>query len=154
MGKFTLIILGIYILYYVGNIIYDLYLKKEKIVTEDDTVEYSLGDIAENVSKEIKSVEIDDVENLETPQSFYNEVINNENDDEDSNNTDMEKLAKKYEEEKEEETEQENEKGNYPNEDKIIVEDSKDKWNKIIDSATTKVKLLENIDGHKVYHIV
>lgn len=70
MGKFTMIILGIYILYYAGNIVYDLFLKKTNTVKTDDTEVFSIGDFAERDQPEITQVGIEDAEPLNVPNSF------------------------------------------------------------------------------------
>jgi hypothetical protein len=48
MLKYSFILLVAYFLYYAGNIVYDLFLKKEKIVHTDATEEFSLADFADN----------------------------------------------------------------------------------------------------------
>ena len=46
--KFIPIILGLYFLYYVGMVIYDLFLKKEKVVeAENSEQNYSISDFAQ-----------------------------------------------------------------------------------------------------------
>lgn len=70
MGKFTMIILGIYILYYVGNFVYDLFLKKTNAVKTDDTEVFSIGDFAESDQPDIIQVGIEDAEPLNVPNSF------------------------------------------------------------------------------------
>lgn len=70
MGKFTMIILGIYILYYAGNIVYDLFLKKTNSVKTDDTEVFSIGDFAERDQPDIIQVGIEDAEPLNVPNSF------------------------------------------------------------------------------------
>ncbi|MCO7354026.1 hypothetical protein [Riemerella anatipestifer] len=70
MGKFVLVVLIIYILYYTGNIIYDLYIKKEKVEeVEEEVVTIEGIDTEENVA----NVEIDDIEEMATPKGFTNE---------------------------------------------------------------------------------
>lgn len=70
MGKFTMIILGIYILYYAGNIVYDLFLKKTNTLKTDDTEVFSIGDFAERDQPDIIQVGIEDAEPLNVPNSF------------------------------------------------------------------------------------
>jgi hypothetical protein len=38
MLKYSLILIGIYVLYYGGNIVYDLFLKKEKTAVTDERI--------------------------------------------------------------------------------------------------------------------
>ena len=70
MLKYSLILLGAYLLYYAGNIVYDLFMKKEKDVQTDATEEFSLSDFAEKTKDEVQEIGIEDVENLNTPKSF------------------------------------------------------------------------------------
>lgn len=70
MLKYSLILIGIYVLYYAGNIIYDLFLKKEKTVVTDESEEFSLISFAKTESPPESRIEIDDVENIRTPKSF------------------------------------------------------------------------------------
>ena len=75
MLKYSLILLGAYLLYYAGNIVYDLFLKKEKTLHTDATEEFSLADFAESESLPPSSIGIEDVENIRTPKSFLKTEI-------------------------------------------------------------------------------
>jgi hypothetical protein len=70
MNKIMISIITVYLLYYAGNMIYDLYLKKDNSKKQDDTEEYSLKEFVDGNADEITEVSIDDVENINTPQSF------------------------------------------------------------------------------------
>ena len=70
MEKIVIIITVLYLLYYGGNIIYDLFLKKKIIVITDETEEFTLSDFADQNKEEVQGVGIEDVENLNTPKSF------------------------------------------------------------------------------------
>lgn len=70
MLKYSLILIGIYVLYYAGNIVYDLFLKKEKTAVTDESEEFSLVSFAKTESPPESRIEIDDVENIRTPKSF------------------------------------------------------------------------------------
>jgi hypothetical protein len=70
MTKIIISIISVYLLYYAGNIIYDLFLKKDISKHQDETEEYSLNDFLDNNTTEVKEVSIDDVENINTPNSF------------------------------------------------------------------------------------
>lgn len=74
MIKISLAILTVYLLYYAGNIVYDLFLKKDKKSNEDETEEFSLSEISEEQGF-VSSVGIEDVENLNTPKSFNKNPI-------------------------------------------------------------------------------
>ncbi len=75
MGKFTIVVLALYILYYGGNIIYDLFLKKQNAVKPDDEEVFAIADIASKERPEIATVGIEDAENLNTPASFTPNII-------------------------------------------------------------------------------
>ena len=159
--KFIPIILGLYFLYYVGMVIYDLFLKKEKIVeAENSEQNYSISDFAQQ-NKEIPVVVgIEDVENIRTPKSYeeIQEPFLSATDE----NQDIEKLKSKYEDEnkldEEEmeiaenkiEPEVQTENKNPSIADKPI---SNLKIKDILNHINTKVKMVANYDGQKVYHI-
>ena len=69
MTKFLIILLALYFLYYIGNIVYDLFLKKESTVATEEIDVFSL-DFEEQNRVAITTVGIEDVENLNTPKSF------------------------------------------------------------------------------------
>lgn len=72
-GKLIGIILALYILYYAGNIIYDLFLKKEKVVEGDDDLEEFHGEVRPEQS-EVVQVSQDEVEEMNMPSSYQNNV--------------------------------------------------------------------------------
>lgn len=106
MGKFVLIVIAVYILYYAGIIIYDLFIKKDS-VKDDDSVETELAfqDLSEEIEENVKSVNIDDVEEINAPSSFNSEeFVSDFNDvsfDEQSNEESLKRLEAKYKVEKE-----------------------------------------------------
>lgn len=151
MGKFTLGIVVVYILYYAGNIIYDLYIRKEKIVETDEATEYAMEDVSNQSEEYIQNVIIDDVENIRMPQSFERE----ENILEEPQN--LEGLQKKYEEENEIEQ---------INDEEISQQEIQEEKTSIVDRAiqstnlinilseiNSRVKVVANYDGQKVYNI-
>lgn len=71
MRDFIIIVLALYILYYAGNIVYDLFIKKSKVDEEQEEQIINIEgiDMEENVS----NIKIDDVEELNTPQQFTND---------------------------------------------------------------------------------
>ena len=71
MTTFLIILIALYILYYVGNIIYDLFLKTKSTAKSDDNEIFSLVEFEEEHRSDVKTVGIEDVENLTTPKSFY-----------------------------------------------------------------------------------
>lgn len=98
MTKFTLAVLTLYILYYSGNIFYDLYFKKTPEKNKTDAEElFSISDMADKDQPEITQVGIEDAETLNTPSSFtlnYSvaESLNNS-----EKLTDLEALRRKFE---------------------------------------------------------
>ncbi|MDO4728853.1 MAG: hypothetical protein Q4B43_07610 [Bacteroidota bacterium] len=67
MTKFVIVVIVIYVLYYAGNIVYDLYFKKAKsLQEEDDKEEFSIGHIAD----EVKNVTVDEVEEVKMSSAF------------------------------------------------------------------------------------
>ena len=159
--KFIPIILGLYFLYYVGMVIYDLFLKKEKVVeAENSEQNYSISDFAQQNKETPVVVGIEDVENIRTPKSY--EEIQEPFLSAIDENQDIEKLKNKYEDENKLEEEEmeiaenkiepevQTENKNPSIADKPI---SNLKIKDILNHINTKVKMVANYDGQKVYHI-
>ena len=159
--KFIPVILGLYFLYYVGMVIYDLFLKKEKVVeAENSEQNYSISDFAQQNKETPVVVGIEDVENIRTPKSYeeIQEPFLSATDE----NQDIEKLKSKYEDENKLEEEEmeiaenkiepevQTENKNPSISDKPI---SNLKITDILNHINTKVKMVANYDGQKVYHI-
>lgn len=153
--KFIPIILGLYFLYYVGMLIYDLFLKKEKVVeAENSEQNYSISDFAQQNKETPVVVGIEDVENIRTPKSYeeIQEPFLSATDE----NQDIEKLKNKYEDEnKLEEEEMEIAEEQTENKNPSIADKpiSNLKIKDILNHINTKVKMVANYDGQKVYHI-
>lgn len=153
--KFIPIILGLYLLYYVGMVIYDLFLKKEKVVeAENSEQNYSISDFAQQNKETPVVVGIEDVENIRTPKSYeeIQEPFLSATDE----NQDIEKLKSKYEDEnKLEEEEMEIAEEQTENKNPSIADKpiSNLKIKDILNHINTKVKMVANYDGQKVYHI-
>ena len=156
--KFIPIILGLYFLYYVGMVIYDLFLKKEKVVeAENSEQNYSISDFAQQNKETPVVVGIEDVENIRTPKSYeeIQEPFLSATDE----NQDIEKLKNKYEDENKLEEEEmeiaenkiepevQTENKNPSIADKPI---SNLKIKDILNHINTKVKMVANYDGQKV----
>jgi hypothetical protein len=73
MLKYSLILIGIYVLYYGGNIVYDLFLKKRKQPLP--MKEFSLVSFAKTESPPESRIEIDDVENIELRNPFRRFIL-------------------------------------------------------------------------------
>ena len=184
MIKYSLILLVAYFLYYVGNIVYDLFLKKEKISEVDMTEEFSLTDISKSDNQPSVQVGIEDVESVKTPKSFLKKEINPaENPNSMEENPSLDELRRRFEAEQdideifptqnnsekepenkeEKDPEKSSEKDNLPNQNinengeksKIKPTIKKEnQWKDFLNLAETTVKMVANLDGHKVYHSI
>lgn len=90
--------MAVYLLYYVGNILHDLFLKKEEVYKEE-TEEFSLSEISEQYEDLTKNVGIEDVENLNTPKSFNKNPIYSDITEENEERQDLEYLRELFESE-------------------------------------------------------
>ena len=71
MGKVILITGILYLLYYAGNLVYDLFIKKPIVVTNQNEGELiSLGSIMEIEPEPVKNIREEEVEDLDTPNSY------------------------------------------------------------------------------------
>lgn len=165
-GKLIGWIFILYLLYYVGMIIYDLFLKKGKEVEEtEDLEEFSLQDIADREQEVIKHTDIDDVENITLPQSYeIHSELNEEFEKElniAQNEQNLKELESKFKENEElenlsvaESVIEEEEKTQTENSQKVELsgaEKRKQMFKDIINLATTSIQVVENEDGYKVY---
>ncbi len=166
MIKISLCILAVYLLYYSGNILYDLFLKKEKEVRTDEMEEFSLSEISEQYEAAAINMEIEDVENLSTPKSFNKNRIHSDFGGKDERQ-DLEHLRKQYEAEQDLEPQMEDKTENteyLASKDEIdiqlesskdlvssIQKSNKDKWHQLLNLAETSVQLIANQDGCKIY---
>jgi len=78
MIKISLCILTVYLIYYAVNIMYDLFIKKEKENYKVEMEEFSLSEISEQYEDHTKNVGIEEVENINTPKSFSKNQIYSE----------------------------------------------------------------------------
>lgn len=144
MGNIFIIIGVLYLLYYAANIIYDLFIRKEKVDhNNDNTEEFSIGDS----TVESQNVQIDDVENLNTPSSFNDNNFNVQNED-NVEEEDTEGWRKRFEEEQNMDRFPTQTVNSPP---KLKPKDNPINWQNLLNMAETKVQLVSNIDGYKVY---
>lgn len=178
MIKFSLILLGGYLLYYGGNIVYDLFLKKEKVLKTDNAEEFSLGDFTELETLSPQQVSIEDVENLNMPNSFLKKEIQPDF-SLDEEKPEIEDLRRRFEAEEDmddfisvEKSSVEVVKSKFHHvEDKEAtisepevqeihepkqeeVESKKTNWKDIMNLSETAVHLVANYQGYKVYQSV
>ncbi|MDN3607684.1 hypothetical protein [Kaistella yonginensis] len=170
MAKFLIILLVLYVIYYTGNIVYDLFIKKgNSIITEESDV-FSLTDYEEQNRSDVTTVGIEDVENLNTPKSFNKREfpINEEPSKE---RQDINALRERFESEQdidsfdptafnqnnaEEESQSEtsdNEEDESSKEDQDIAKKAiRERFFDFLNLAETAVQMVSNINGHKVYN--
>lgn len=152
MEKIVIIITVLYLLYYGGNIIYDLFLKKEIIVITDETEEFTLSDFADQNKEEVQGVGIEDVENLNTPKSFTaNSEVISIKDDSPEERPDMDRWREKFEAEENIDQYDSHPQApiTNPKEEKPISKSTD--WRKMLNLAETSVQVIANNNGHKVY---
>ena len=177
MLKYSLILLGAYLLYYAGNIVYDLFLKKEKTLHTDATEEFSLADFAESESLPPSSIGIEDVENIRTPKSFLkSEIPISQAQNTFEENPDLEELRRRFESEQDidgfdnddepvknttENTEVVQSKNNENYQNQIqeeqassIQKSNRNKWHQLLNLAETSVQMISHNDGYKIYHSI
>ncbi len=173
MTKFLIILLALYFLYYIGNIVYDLFLKKESTVATEEIDVFSL-DFEEQNRVAITTVGIEDVENLNTPKSFNKkefqidpEMSEEREDIEvwrqrfeseqnidsfdsgtlgsvgDDNNLDEVMGAERNEADLRDEADSEVNQN--------LRKLNNDRWYQMLNDAETTVQLISNTNGHKVY---
>ena len=173
MTKFLIILLALYFLYYLGNIVYDLFLKKESTVVTEEIDVFSL-DFEEQNRVAITTVGIEDVENLNTPKSFNKKEfqIDTEMSEE---REDIEVWRQRFESEQNidsfdsgtlesigddnnldevigaerNETDLRDEADSEVNQN--LRKLNNDRWYQMLNDAETTVQLISNTNGHKVY---
>ncbi|WP_312076314.1 hypothetical protein [Chryseobacterium sp.] len=178
MIKIITSIIAIYLLYYAGNVLYDLLLKKDSSKKPDETEEYSLAEFSEDNKNEVRKIEIDDVENINTPNSFNKKELFPANQEEQQDEIrDLDDIRKKFESEqdiddfynvpkiyeKSYEMEQketvaydsQKENSIQAQEIKGIASPNLDSLHKqfknFINLAETNVQVISSLDGYKVY---
>ena len=176
MTKFLIILLALYFLYYLGNIVYDLFLKKESTVATEEIDVFSL-DFEEQNRVAITTVGIEDVENLNTPKSFnikefqIDPEMSEEREDievwrqrfeseqnidsfdsrtlesiGDDNNLDEVIGAERNETDLRDEADSEVNQN--------LRKLNNDRWYQMLNDAETTVQMISNANGHKVYQAV
>lgn len=156
MLKYSLILLGTYFLYYAGNIVYDLFVKKERIVQTDESEEFSLAELGQADTQPVSQIGIEDVENIKTPKSYLKRELHpTENPTSFEENPDLEELRRKFEAEQDidEDIPVQNEiKEEDETSEKKETKSRKNLWKELLNLSETTVQLVANYDGQKVYH--
>ena len=177
MIKYSLILLTAYFLYYAGNILYDLFLKKEKITHVDLTEEFSLSGFAQTDAEPPSRIGIEDVENLSTPKSFLKKELDSQKPSSTNQQPDLEQMRKRFEAEQDiddmpsalndttaapvEKSPSDN--TSHPQDmlgqpvehsKQEKAEPKKSHWKELLNLSETTVQLVANYEGQKVYHSV
>lgn len=168
MIKISLCILTVYLVYYAGNILYDLFLKKDKEAYNEETEEFSLSEISEQFEDLTKNVGIEDVENLNTPKSFNKNLFHSDPIEGTDERQDLEYLREQFESEQDIDKFQNDEKieeaetlpghteETIPDQNIIersltATQDNRNKFRDLLNLAETSVQLISSIDGYKIY---
>ncbi len=137
MGTLISVITIIYIFYYTGNIVYDMFFKSKNYLSNDNNVEEFVltDDVKENNS--LVNISIDDVETLNNPISVIDEEL------------ELESIEIPIEE---------NLKSKYAEEeliDKIAEakQKSRERFKDFLNQAYNSVQLVKEINGQKIYSI-
>ena len=146
MIKFSVLLLTAYVLYYAGNIIYDLFLKKAPNTNQEESEVFSLSDFTDK-KEDPKVVGIEDVENLNTPQSFTKKEIIPKSSSEDEERLSLDELRQRFESEQDLDDISDSK----PEKKKETPKEKDSSWQNILNLSETMVQLVSNIDGHKVY---
>lgn len=146
MIKFSLLLLTAYVLYYAGNIIYDLFIKKEATIHQEESEIFSLSEFTDK-KEDPKVVGIEDVENLNTPQSFTKKEIIPKSSSEDEERLSLDELRQRFESEQDLNDISVSE----PEKEREALKEKDSNWQNILNLSETMVQLVSNIDGHKVY---
>lgn len=155
MTKFAAIVLALYFLYYAGNMIYDLFLKKDFTVKNEATEEFSLMEFSEEYKDDVKDIGIEDVENLNMPNSFTKRELAPSPIEESEEREDIDYWREKFESEQNIDSFHQNNEvipssGNEETH-SIPNKTNKDKWHQLLNLAETSVQLISNNDGYKIY---
>ncbi|WP_343662824.1 hypothetical protein [Chryseobacterium mucoviscidosis] len=163
MTKIIISIISVYLLYYAGNIIYDLFLKKDISKNQDETEEFSLNDFLDSNTTEVQEVSIDDVENINTPNSFNKKELSPIREEEQDESRDLEYWRNKFESENDidsfndvAEPKEVQEISTVEQVEKVQQPDSKHKsyykqFYQFLNLAETSVQVLADRDGYKIY---
>ena len=146
MIKFSLLLLTAYVLYYAGNIIYDLFLKKEVTTHHEESEVFSLSDFT-NEKENPTTVGIEDVETLNMPKSFNKKEIIPQFSSPNEEILSLEELRQRFESEQDLNDISDSE----PEKEKEALKEKDSNWRNILNLSETMVQLVSNIDGHKVY---
>lgn len=173
MTKIIISIIALYLLYYAGNVIYDLFLDKDGSKKQNEPEEYSLKGFAEINKDEIREVGIDDVENINTPNSFSKKELSQVTDEEQNESWDLDQWRQRFESEQDidsfdsipeiEENNQETQEVFIPQQDENAQSATKNddllqkhrlyqnQFYQFLSLAETSIQVISDRNGYKVY---
>ena len=146
MIKFSLLLLTAYVLYYAGNIVYDLFLKKATTTNQEESEVFSLSDFTDE-KEDATVVGIEDVENLNMPKSFIKKEIMPQLSPDNEERLSLDELRHRFESEQDLNDISVSE----PEKEREALKEKDSNWQNILNLSETMVQLVSNIDGHKVY---
>lgn len=173
MSKLLLVILAIYIIYYAGNIIFDLFFDKRNEVKSEEDDQFSIHEFEKENHVEAEIIGIEDVENLQTPDSFSKNNFTSPTDENTEQRQDLDywRTMFEYEEnidefgeaekiEKPQNNKSTHDVENSDFENTIIRNDhfhrdnlhNEYNWFQLMNIAETTAQLISSTNGHKVYH--
>lgn len=170
MAKFLMILFFLYVIYYAGNIIYDLFIKKGTSTKTEESDVFSITEFEEQNRSDITNVGIEDVENLNTPKSFNKRVLSIDREILDERQ-DIEVLRERFESEQNIDSfdptvinqinrDRDNHSRTHENEEieiqkkdiKMEEKATREKFYDLLNLAATTVQMISNNNGHKVYN--
>lgn len=174
MGKFTLFITGFYFCYYAGNMVYDLFLKKDTVIKNEEAYEFSLEEFVKQNQVSAENVTIEDVENLTMPGSFnkselfpdngltdkrddldkWREKFESEQNIEDFQSEDFQTSAPLIQLDKLDPAKESNEIDGAEKYSSFSIDKNKEKFKNLLNLAETSVQLIAHPDGYKVYYSI
>lgn len=140
MRDFIIIVLALYILYYAGNIVYDLFIKKSKVDEEQEEQIINIEGI--DTEEIVSNIKIDDVEELNTPQEFTNDeayLIDDFNESDHESNTPIEDNLLGQ---------------NSGNENDFFNKYNEKDFQELIKSSEAEVKVVKNMDDFFAYDFI
>lgn len=154
MAKFIQYLILVYLLYYSGNILYDIFIRKPKTpIDEQDKEEFSLGEF---VKPKVINVELDDVELMNTNSTMEveeEELFGNSSGENDMN---LDTLKQKFEQEEHLSTDTLN--TSSPTSSKINEEEvkkrNKQTMREIMRMVQTQVQVVGSIGNEKIFCIM
>lgn len=172
--KIAAIIIVAYLLYYAGNMIYDLLLKKGITAKPEETEEFSLLAFAEKNKDEMQDIGIEDVENLMMPETFNRKELIPSANEHQEERQDIEFWRNKFESEQSidsfkgevatdvvqsadqkvlhaGENEEKAQHQRHEIENPPARKSNKNKWYQMLNLAETSIQLISHPDGYKIY---